>query len=150
DTPTFLNGVLYYVGGYGDSAKTFTVAGAVLSATWVTHSSDNYQFPGSTATISTNPQGGNAIVWDIAGPGTNQLRAYNAAQGYGSEIYPSAQAAGSRDSLGSAVKFTVPTVADGQVFVGTSNSLVVYGLLQQASAPPASPDNLLASAFSGS
>jgi fibronectin type 3 domain-containing protein len=150
DTPTFLNGVLYYVGGYGDSAKTFTLSNGVLSGTFITRSTDNFLFPGSTPTISTNPAGGNAIVWDIAGPGTNQLRAYNAAQGYGSEIYTSAQAAGSRDSLGSAVKFTVATVADGEVFVGTTNSLVVYALLQQAATPPAAPTNLSASPFSGS
>ena len=66
------------------------------------------------------------------------------------EIYTSAQAANSRDALGSAVKFTVPTVADGEVFVGTTNSLVAYGLLQQATAPPAAPSNLSATAFSGS
>jgi fibronectin type 3 domain-containing protein len=150
DTPTFFNGSLYYAGGYGDTAKTFTVANGVLSSTAVTHSADSYPFPGSTATISTNPTGGNAIAWDIAGPGTNQLRAYNASQGYASEIYTSAQAANSRDALGSAVKFTVPTIADGEVFVGTTNSLVAYGLLQQATAPPAAPSNLAASAFSGS
>jgi fibronectin type 3 domain-containing protein len=149
-TPTFFNGVLYYVGGYGDPARTFTVANGVLSSTSVTASADSYPFPGSTATISTDPSGGNAVVWDIAGPGTNQLRAYNASQGYGSEIYTSAQAANSRDSLGSAVKFTVPTVADGEVFVGTTNSVVAYGLLQQATAPPAAPSNLSATAFSGS
>jgi fibronectin type 3 domain-containing protein len=150
DTPTFFNGVLYYVGGYGDPARTFTVASGVISSTSVTQSTDSYPFPGSTPTISTNTSGGNAVVWDIAGPGTNQLRAYNASQGYSSEIYTSAQAANNRDSLGSAVKFTVPTVADGEVFVGTTNSLVAYGLLQQATAPPAAPSNLAASAFSGS
>jgi len=150
DTPTFLNGVLYYVGGYGDEARTFTVANGVMSSASVTQSGDNYPFPGSTATISTNPSGGNAIVWDTAGPGTSQLRAYNASQGYSSELYTSAQAASSRDSFGSAVKFTVPTVADGEVFVGTTNSVVAYGLLQQATAPPAAPSNLAATAFSGS
>jgi fibronectin type 3 domain-containing protein len=150
DTPTFYNGVLYYVGGYGDRARTFTVANGVMSSTSVTQSTDSYPFPGSTPTISTNPGGGNAIAWEIAGGGTNQLRAYNASQGYTSEIYTSAQAANSRDALGTAVKFTVPTVADGEVFVGTTNSVVAYGLLQVAGTPPAAPTSLSATAFSGS
>ena len=148
DTPTFYNGVLYYVGGYGDEARTFTVANGVMSSTSVSQSTDSYPFPGSTPTISTNPSGGNAIVWDIAGQ--RPAPRYNASQGYSSEIYTSNQAGNSRDALGSAVKFTVPTVADGEVFVGTTNSLVVYGLLQQATAPPAAPSNLSAAAFSGS
>lgn len=149
DTPTFYNGVLYYVGGYGDEARTFTIANGVMSSSSTTQSTDSYSFPGSTPTISASGNT-NAIVWDIAGPGTNQLRAYNAADGYSDEIYTSAQAANSRDSLGSAVKFTVPTVADGEVFVGTTNSVVAYGLLQQATAPPAAPTDLSATAFSGS
>lgn len=150
DTPTYYNGVLYYVGGYGDKARTFTISNGVMSSTSVTQSTDSYSFPGSTPTITTNPSGGNAIVWDIAGPGTNQLRAYNASAGYGTEIYTSAQAPSSRDALGSAVKFVVPTVADGEVFVGTTNSLVVYGLLQQTAGPPQAPTGLSANAFSGS
>jgi fibronectin type 3 domain-containing protein len=149
DTPTYYNGSLYYVGGYGDEARTFTISNAVMSSTSVTQSTDSYGFPGSTATISTNPSGGNAVVWDIGGPGTNQLRAYNAADGYSAEIYTSAQAANSRDTLGNAEKFAVPTVADGEVFVGTTNALVAYGLLTHSTAPPAAPTNLSASAFSG-
>jgi hypothetical protein len=150
DTPTFYNGALYFVGAYGDRARTFNIANGVMSSASVTQSVDVYSFPGSTPTITTNPSSGNAVVWDIAGPGKNELRAYNASQGYSAEIYTSSQAANSRDALGSAVKFTVPTVADGEVFVGTTNSLVVYGLLQQAAGPPAAPTNLSASAFSGS
>jgi fibronectin type 3 domain-containing protein len=150
DTPTYYNGSIYVVGGYGDEARTFTISNGVMSNTSVTQSTDSYGFPGSTPIISTNPAGNNAVVWDIGGPGTNQLRAYNASAGYAQEIYTSAQASNSRDALGNAAKFTVPTVADGEVFVGTSNALVAYGLLQHSTAPPAAPSNLAASAFSGS
>ncbi len=150
DTPTYYNGTLYIAGGYGDPARTFSISDGVMSSTSVTQSTDSYPFPGSTATISTNPQGGNAVVWDVAGPGTSELRAYSAGSGYATEIYTSSQAANSRDALGSATKFVVPTVADGEVFVGTANSLVAYGLLQRATAAPAAPTNLTATAISGS
>ena len=44
------------------------------------------------------------------------------------ELYNGSQA-GTRDTAGIALKLTVPTIAGGEVFVGTSNELDVYGLL---------------------
>src|SRR5262249_44469541 len=67
------------------------------------------------------------IVWDIERV-TGQLRAYDASD-YGTELYNSSWASGNRDALGTAIKFTVPTVSNGHVYVGTANTLVIYGEL---------------------
>src|SRR6202035_2573270 len=47
-----------------------------------------------------------------------------------------------RDQAGPGVKFAVPTIANGKVFVGTQTEIDVYGLLNgltQTSAPSLSP-----------
>jgi hypothetical protein len=46
----------------------------------------------------------------------------------GHELYDSSQS-GSRDQFGNGNKYITPTVADGHVFVGTPNSVAVFGLL---------------------
>jgi hypothetical protein len=69
-----------------------------------------------------------AIETDGAGGGYAVLRAYLASN-LGTELYNSQQNA-SRDQAGLAVKFAVPTVADGHVFVGAQNQVDMYGLLQ--------------------
>ena len=86
---------------------------------------------GPTPSVSANGTS-NAIVWmiqtdDYASGGNATLRAYDATN-LGTEFYNSDQNQ-QRDQAGLAVKFTVPTVADGQVFVGAINEVDVYGLL---------------------
>src|SRR5262249_53722589 len=131
DTPAFFNGTLYYVGGSNtgnpdDVGKTFSISNGAITAMPTSQGPDMFAYPGSTPSISANGTS-NGVVWDLD-TGTNQLRAYDAAS-YATELYTSAQAAGNRDALGTVIKFSLPTVANGQVYVGTTNHLVVYGTL---------------------
>jgi hypothetical protein len=84
-------------------------------------------------TISSNGTTG-GIVWalDSAGydatpPGPAVLHAYDATN-LATELYNSNQA-GARDLSGIALKFTVPMVGNGKVYVGTETELDVYGFL---------------------
>ena len=45
------------------------------------------------------------------------------------ELYNSNQASGGRDQFGAGNKFITPMIANGKVFVGTPNSVAVFGLL---------------------
>jgi hypothetical protein len=65
------------------------------------------------------------------------------------EIWNSGQRAGGGDALGGVVKFAVPTVANGAVYVGSSSGLVAYGVTQPPTAVPLAP-TLSATRLSGS
>lgn len=110
----------------------------------------NYGFPGATPSVSSAPDYTNGIVWTIdssaycttqstsCGPAI--LHAYNA-NNLASELWNSTQGTG--NAAGNAVKFTVPTIANGRVYIGTRGNntggadsstsipgeLDVYGLL---------------------
>ena len=56
------------------------------------------------------------------------LYAYDA-NNLATQLYSSATAPNGRDQYGAGNKFIVPVVADGHVFVGATNGVAVYGLL---------------------
>ncbi|HJS98622.1 MAG TPA: hypothetical protein VJ756_05990, partial [Terriglobales bacterium] len=74
----------------------------------------------------------NGIVWIIQADGyvdgsPEILRAYDASD-LTRELYNSTENP-QRDNSGGAVKFGVPTIANGKVYVGAKGQLSVYGLL---------------------
>jgi len=123
-SPAYFNGMLYY-GPVGGPLQAFRLTNAQLSGTAVAQTSTTFTYPGTSPVISASGTA-NAIVWahENADPGV--LHAYDA--GSLMELYNSNQA-GTRDQFGAGNKFIVPAVADGRVFVGTTDSVAVFGLL---------------------
>ena len=131
--PAYFNGVIY-LSGVDDAMKAFPISNATLTTPPSSRTSISYGAPGSVPSISANGTA-NGIVWVIEASGSGTLRAYDAGN-LATELYNSRQNS-TRDSLGSYVKFSVPTVVNGRVYAGTRNSLVVYGLLNQPALPSA-------------
>lgn len=91
-----------------------------------------YQYPGGALSYSSNgSMAGTDILWSVGATSAGDevgaimgtLRAFNATTG--DKIYDSDTAIG--DILGNLAKFNAPTIANGRVFVGTANSVTIYG-----------------------
>ena len=125
-TPAYFNKTVYY-GDVGDTLKAFTISGAKLAAAPQSQSATQFGFPGTAPSVSANGTS-SAIVWAHENGDPAVLHAYDAAN-LAHELYNSNQAAGNRDHFGAGNKFITPTVAGGKVFVGTTASVAVFGLL---------------------
>lgn len=135
-TAAYFHGAIYYAGA-GQSLVRVPLSGNRLATTPSGASTDAYDFPGTTVSISSHGNS-DGIVWAIQrvtpasdtgddGPmGNAVLHAYDATTM--KELYSSDAAANNRDQAPAAIKFSVPTVADGKVMIGTANALVIYGL----------------------
>jgi hypothetical protein len=155
----FFNGLIYFHGYDTAALQAYQVSNGVVSAAAVGTGGAIYTFPGATPSISSYGSV-NGIVWELENTrdfATNTvsngvLRAYDAvpASANINELYNSGTA------LGPGAKFTVPTVADGHVYVGTGGTIVVnpggskttsaelavFGLTSNPIAVPAAPTNL--------
>jgi hypothetical protein len=126
-TPAYFNGTLYY-GDVSGTLKAFTISNAKLVAAPQSQSSTQFSYPGTAPSVSANGTA-NGIVWAHENTSPAVLHAYDATN-LAHELYNSNQAAGNRDQFGAGNKYITPTVADGKVFVGTTNAVAVFGLLK--------------------
>jgi hypothetical protein len=126
-SPAYFNGTLYY-GANGAALKAFSVTNARISTAATSQSVGTFGYPGTSPVISANGTS-NAIVWTHENKGAAVLHAYDAAN-LAKELYNSNQATGNRDQFGSGNKFITPTVGGGKVFVGTTNSVAIFGPLK--------------------
>jgi hypothetical protein len=139
--PAYWNGNVYFWGN-GDSLKMYPISNGVLAAAPTSQSAETSGFPGSTPVITANGNT-NGIVWTNESDGYLHnvaiLRAYDATNVshllWASNLQTT-------DTPGQAVKFTLPMVANGKVYLGTYNQLDVYGIksgTQTAATPTFSP-----------
>jgi hypothetical protein len=159
-TPT--TGIIYYHGS-GDVLRGYTITNGHIddAHVMVAPQSTFSNFPGTQPVISansianpTNPTDG--IVWELQVDnfgggtpfgtrpltGTTFLRALDATN-LNTILYDSGSSAvGQRDIFGEPIKFTVPTVTNGHVLVGTARTFSVFGLFPAATAAPANPTSL--------
>jgi hypothetical protein len=128
-SPAYWNGSsgqYIYLASKNRSMMAYSLTNGLLSATPTSVTSEKFPFPGGNPVVSSNgTDAGTGIVWIIDPSGF--LRAYDATN-LATELYNTGQNP-TRDSLPGTIKFSVPTVANGEVFVGTKTTLEIYGLL---------------------
>ena len=125
-TAAFWNNTLY-IAPVDDPvvAYAFDPTTRKFNTTRAMESGNSFGFPGATASISASGTT-NGIVWAInshnyctpqsGGCGPAQLYAYSATA-LGTQLWSSTSIGA--DAAGNAVKFTVPTIANGKVYIGT-------------------------------
>jgi hypothetical protein len=133
-TPAFWNNKLF-IAPVKQPMLAYTFDTSVDQLNPITPTSQSptqYAFPGSTPSVSASGSSSNGILWAIdntairpcCGPAV--LRAYDATN-LATELWNSAK--DPADAAGYAVRFTVPTVANGKVYIGTRGNNIggVYG-----------------------
>jgi len=136
-TAAFWNNTLYLAPKASPMrAYAFDTSTYMFNTAATSQSATSYGFPGATATVSASGSSTDGIVWALdqtnyctsqsPGCGPAVLHAYDATN-LATELWNSSIV--SADAAGNAVKFTVPTVANGKVYIGTrgNNTGGVYG-----------------------
>jgi hypothetical protein len=134
-TPAFWQNTLYFFGFNGAGvAYAFLSASNTFNPSPASGTPTTFSFPGSSPSVSSNGSS-NGIVWiidshnfgtgdGVAAAGPAVVHAYDATN-LGNELWNSSQVPA--DAAGNAVKFTVPTVANGKVYVGTRGNDTTTG-----------------------
>jgi hypothetical protein len=125
--PAFADHRIYY-GAVGDSIKAFSFnPSGLLNSTPASATGTQFGYPGATPSIS-GTSAKNLILWATENTSPAVLHAYEA-DNLAAELYNSNQATGGRDHFGNGNKYITPMIANGKVYVGTTNGVGVFGLL---------------------
>lgn len=127
-TPVFWNNRLYLApAGLGIGAYALNTANATFTTTASSQTGHAYADQGTIPALSSSGPASNGILWSLdvrnyctagaGGCGSAVLYA-NDAGNLGTELYNSTSN-GAADAAGNAMKFSVPTIANGKVYVGT-------------------------------
>jgi uncharacterized protein (TIGR03437 family) len=114
--PAYFNQTVFF-SGQNDALKAFPISNGMLSQTPSSQTTGAIAGMGSVPSISANGLR-DAIVWSIQ---SDALHAYDASN-LANELYSG--------SFGSLIKFSTPTIANGKVYLGTENTVAVFGLLK--------------------
>jgi len=125
-TPAYFNNTVYY-GAVDGPLRAFAISSAKLPSSPTSQTGSSFTYPGTAPAISANGTS-NAIVWAHENTNPAVLHAFDATN-LTNELYNSNQAVNGRDQCGPGNKFITPTIADGKVFLATTTSVCVYGLL---------------------
>ena len=126
--PAYFNHMIYYQGNV-DVLKAFNIADGFITPKPVSKSTVRFGSPGGIPSVSAAGTS-NAIVWALQTDGWSSggaavLHAYDATN-LSQELY-SSERNSARDHPGAAIKWTIPMVVNGKVYVGADYSLTVYG-----------------------
>jgi hypothetical protein len=130
--PAYWNQHVFFLSS-DDVLKDFRLADGRLSRAPATRGTIRFADPGATPIVSANRQT-NGIVWVLRSKAWHAadrpaiLYAFDAAN-VARELYNSERNS-ARDRAGICLRFNVPSVADGKVYVGAKGELDVYGLLR--------------------
>jgi hypothetical protein len=124
-SPIYFNNTVY-LGGVVNPIMAFPIANARLATAPSSQTPAHFGYPGAMPVISAAGTS-NAIVWAVENATNGVLHAYDATN-LATELYNSTQAANGRDTF-APNKYMTPMVTNGKVYVGTPNSVAVFGLL---------------------
>jgi hypothetical protein len=134
----------FYLAGLNAPLQAYQLNPATVQFSKASSSSHTYGFPGATPSISSSATQ-NGIVWSLdngqyctnraKGCGPAVLYAHDATH-LATELWNSGHS--STDAAGNAVKFTVPTIANGRVYVGTRGNNA--GLADNSTSTPGELD----------
>lgn len=139
-TPAYWNGNVYF-GGANDTLKSFSLVDGFLSWTPSASSAEAIGYPGASPAISADGNA-NGIVWTVDsagfGFGGRAILTAHDADNVARTLYSSNENP-DRDDPGAAIKFVVPTVVNGKVYVGGNRVVSVFGLLNSSQPTAATP-----------